>query len=144
MCQMTWVRLQHCRFTRVNGGGSAKVQVRGRSRRFALLPPSAWSQRTCPPTTRRRRVPPSAPVALLLAPDSTCAPYEGRPVDRKGNKGVNSGWTNGAAVHTAVGYLGATSTGIPLRTALPDNASNRPSSASRLLLTPAAVVAATD
>ena len=37
MYQMTWVRLQHCRFTRVNGGASAKVQVRGRSRRFASL-----------------------------------------------------------------------------------------------------------
>jgi hypothetical protein len=32
-------------------------------------------------------------LALLMAPDSTCAPYEGTAVDGKGNKGVNSGWT---------------------------------------------------
>ena len=88
MCQMTWVRLQHCGFAAVNGGASAKMQVRGRSRRFAAsvgyapapLRPSPKASSTHRTTQTLATI---RTVALSMPPLIRGSTYATGPVDGK-------------------------------------------------------------
>src|SRR5436190_12338474 len=80
-------------FDPVNGGRSAKAQVRGCSRRFANRRPSRTAPKESSTHMRRRR--PStirASRAAAVPPVLRGAPYEGSPVDGKRNNGVNYRW----------------------------------------------------
>src|SRR6476659_4992636 len=94
MCQMTCVRLQHCRFTLSTEGAARRC--RSEAVREGL---HTSNPRICPKGLVHP--PEDADVfhhphlALLLAPGFRSAPYEGRPVDGKRNNPVNSAGTKG-------------------------------------------------
>src|SRR5438270_7275154 len=94
MCQMTCVRLQHCRFTLSTEGAARRRRSEAVREGLQTADLHLTSKGVVHPPCDADGGPPSAPLALLFVPpDSSSAPYEGSAVDGKRHNGVNSEWT---------------------------------------------------